>query len=1630
MSFQRGQLVEYFSGSKQAWFPGVVEDVDSNGGVKLNITPSHIPAAALPGKVRAVAPPATDKFVQGASVEYYSGSQGKWLPAVIADVRSDGAVRLNLGPAYLSADALKTKLKLASPPAASLGAPQSGYPDDRLAAVELPEVSEKDMELLKRKNALLNVIGNKGSQIVVVGDTSVGKSTTINFILGFPVCPENAKIGTRRPCIICQEYDPNADDITFEVRFNRFPSGSTIRPCVDVETVYQHVDDTNNPNKKEYFACATPDIREDQLFDDEPVYVTMRHVSFTHCLRLVDLPGLTSNCNRPEQIARQYIKPDKRDAHGNVVVLVMGKGNAKSLQWFHLAEMMARCSKVLVMQNFVAQSVDDISNNLEEIEKTFVEHGNSELASQLKIFCADYGRSKKSATWEPGDQQDWLQLSKEKNAGELTNIMRNHASRKSEALKNLRGLDVGARIRVGLQEPLKQLIEYQLRSLASEVDSLTNRARAEMATCQRDSAMLQERLYQLQSQSLWNAMLASVASHVSNFLESTVDITSIAMEYGSTSQAEWDNLLKTDKSGKVGNQFFWTGAKNVDQEVLNVLKQSSLNQHSSFAMSTKLLGLSSWLRLVDEFTAMLAFTPMKKIKNSTWRNKVGAVGGGMAATVNVADVIVECVVHENSSEDSAPIRRQLLLFKDRMIELLKRDLRLALESVGKDQSNPQELFELMGITDPGKMQEKRDALIGDMQQALIDSSIRLVEHTIGLQNDVPGDEYEGEIAPRRLADVCQEADRQGTVEWLLPFQKQFFNGQMPWKSIQWKKEDGDDAPPVEPAEEPAVEEAPADSMKWDSELLPDKGADLFANSKVALNASIYRLQTTRHDLNLKHSQDTESYELDAIRLLKAMQAQVASFWSTGKLDLIHTLYSEKAMRTHFMHMLDRSTSQLGATIDRDNASRMADEICANLAYLFEKTGGNEPQTLMEELGFAEERLKEEDANASLWNGGMSTSQYQECLRRAAEVDNVDQMRMPGNYVEKLAHSRSWDRVMDEFLFFVLQLPMRGVTKEEKELCWASTGTSSLASPQEVVEKLVMHRLKELGSRGGLQVKARMQQAWARDVGAALEYSKLQPLIEKLAHATEDLVANDEYKGAGLVDSCKSMIKDFMDDFLVHALKKVLDGLETTFDSLCPFDWSTLNGRLPLAELEDTGVPVKAADCYDASLLKELTVERISQGDKKSGETQVQCSAVLLLQSFHNLVGDKLSTLAAEASEQANRSPPDDNLAHPAVQALCLKVWKAMHCHAIDHCRPRLKRMLALIYERENILKMLMDAPGEKLKFTEMFKDVIEQNSMSLREMKAKIQSMEKVLSGEAVKQEISPEMEAEMKLKKAQKAAAEAAQEAQVANAKLDARMKSMARVKMQKNSLEVDADHFKTIGKKYFAMDNLLATNQLQLRRLEVSGCSGKVYVSCVVWWQKLEGWWGENVKDKMKREVSHRMLNHQFICRTSEKTLDAKSWVEFSDSSLQDGCDVSEDIGETFIPKLFPIHEHVLMIDCYRTIKHYVPLVHGPEKDEKVFSCCLPLAYALKDETKWWDMLENFDFQQAGDLPFALTVDGSARTFVFSKKIPDSIRFNASCSDKGRDYFKDVELTVEIGKLRDSLDSPIIDAQAEKFK
>eukprot|EP00439_Symbiodinium_sp_Y106_P084435 s1288_g25.t1 len=186
----------------------------------------------------------------------------------------------------------------------------------------------EQLSKLQDRNKLLDILENQGQQIVVVGDTSSGKSTTINFLLGYPFNFVAQGIGTRRPCVMTLTPDPDREKVLFRTKFqkNDFTREEDFTSLADVANLVRNVNDPRA--HPEWFDCLNPDrelfrgqmppmIRPDDAFDETPVQLFHKDIDCP--MRLVDVPGLSRGNRLTTKIALSFIKPD------NAVILVIGK---------------------------------------------------------------------------------------------------------------------------------------------------------------------------------------------------------------------------------------------------------------------------------------------------------------------------------------------------------------------------------------------------------------------------------------------------------------------------------------------------------------------------------------------------------------------------------------------------------------------------------------------------------------------------------------------------------------------------------------------------------------------------------------------------------------------------------------------------------------------------------------------------------------------------------------------------------------------------------------------------------------------------------------------------------------------------------------------------------------------------------------------------------------------------------------------------------------------------------------------------------------------------------------------------------------------------------------------------------
>merc|ERR1719293_469590 len=105
-----------------------------------------------------------------------------------------------------------------------------------------------------------------------------------------------------------------------------------------------------------------------------------------------------------------------------------------------------------------------------------------------------------------------------------------------------------------------------------------------------------------------------------------------------------------------------------------------LQTHAGFESDTKLLCLRSWIRLLDEFTGVLAFAPMNTIREENRANIMDRVQLGISGKKDGAVGLLQLVCDANKTSGGLePVRWPLRLFKQRLLKLIHRDIGYALQ---------------------------------------------------------------------------------------------------------------------------------------------------------------------------------------------------------------------------------------------------------------------------------------------------------------------------------------------------------------------------------------------------------------------------------------------------------------------------------------------------------------------------------------------------------------------------------------------------------------------------------------------------------------------------------------------------------------------------------------------------------------------------------------------------------------------------------------------------------------------------------------------------------------------------------------------------------------------------------------
>eukprot|EP00928_Gymnodinium_smaydae_P037353 TRINITY_DN2594_c0_g1_i1.p1 TRINITY_DN2594_c0_g1~~TRINITY_DN2594_c0_g1_i1.p1 ORF type:complete len:1500 (+),score=432.19 TRINITY_DN2594_c0_g1_i1:106-4605(+) len=1446
----------------------------------------------------------------------------------------------------------------------------------------LPERSESELQQLNQKNALLDVLDSSaGQQIVVVGDTSVGKSSMINFMLGYPINFESAQIGTRRPCIISQVCDPEREDVVFEVKFCK--SGDKkefVTPAMgSIKDFNAQVNDPSFEDGK-YFPClkAKPELNQPPsypgAFDDEPVYVQMRHKDFRDGLRLIDLPGLTRRHAMPMEIARKFIQPN------NIVILILGRDNRENAGWVDLVELMTQCSQVIFIQNFAGDQMRSgmVPDNYRFIKNKMAEK-NPQLASKVKLYCMDIGRPKTQQNvdqglWKEGeDQEDWLAFP------DVHDRMWQYAKKMGDKLyadyPKVLAMDG---IEAGLGPILCQLSEFQFADMTVQLAKLKTQVADIIAYNEKKLLKLHQDLADLNDPAEWQSVLSSTAKTVTDYLDTTIALPTDeeTRELGDVDRELRAALATTNQEVESFSQACWH-SEEIDKKIREVLAQTT-----SFELDTKMCCLRSWFRLLDEFTAMLVFSPMELINETTMRDAFNRIGtGSYTTTQNKFDQLVSLVC--GVCKPTEIIRRLLTHFKDRMLYLMSRDIKKAMLIVREDHEEVIGEFLRKVELDASKNSADRKNLCDKIEEALLQHANQCMEEVIeGRQKELNGDVYveEGSGLKVRTDENTMHA---GELHWLLPFKPFLLNGQIPWKDLRLDPSQvpaGMTQRPVEEVDEETPEGGALDALL--GEINPDEKT---TNAMNFVNLKMYKYTTTQCDITLQTNANRVMYNLEVMKLLKAMQAEVSNFWASKRSRFIQSV---KAAGGDFQEKLK---SYAESKIKKDWAEDpMANRQPANymdeviLPALDDFRRGTEHYFDKEKYPENNDRRKTfdeiKDSGRPLWPGFASLEQYSSYM--AAQVTDMNdggiEDQFPSSMNEPMLLDRAWKRLTEEFIYVLQQLNMRPVTDSELAMARASSGSTVQANPEEITQKLALHRIQMLGQSAGDVFRKRFMYLFKRDANRGLERTvqRHQSGQSGPSRRTVDITAVN-IQGKPL----QTWMSEMYEQFALEKVNELLQSLEEKFLELVPFEFTLLNGRLPLAT-----IPMQqrhyslqsqpgAANSQFSVLRTDIAPEDLAQ----LWTMPLRASWPEIANALFVLDSDKGLHLSPEANSKAcnvlqdlgsslltnmiNVSGDNDRPANGyccwSFQLTALRVYKAMFVNAVEECRPKLKKKMAEVYQEISLRRVLQNS----LKYKGVYDGVRGDKDRELVELKARQGMLMEALRRVETNQLSSAVTVDDKEHLRVMELKAEKAAEKETRRRAMLAALGWKNKVQgRKKDEVKTQFDLLRSSLDRYFALDEMTEDKLIKIDCIELRDFQHpkeRVFYHGYIFRQT--GWDGKEVEFVKPPD---QVLPHMRLFET--KGIDVMCGFRATDKDLNPQLvnDTYKPYATFEIPKLWPLQEYWLGIQT---------VMIGKSQPTELFDVCIPLAYVLKENDKaLFEKVGQFSIDAREPVPFDMRASG----------------------------------------------------------
>lgn len=1481
---------------------------------------------------------------------------------------------------------------------------------------QLMQITADQEKKIAKKNLLVNAMGTEGQQIVVVGDTSTGKSTTINFLLGYPINFEAAGIGTRRPCVIAQEMDPSAEEVVYKIYFPK-PKNPFNEVTSEMSRVVQCVTAANDPNQHPYYFKQLeddPSIRKfDGIFDFQPIFITMKHKDFKTGLRLIDLPGLVRGHDTPLELAKTYIKP------GNVVILVLGVNTPANCAFPELAANMVQAEEVLFVQNFATEAITDgkAEQNFRALKDKYEEIGlkdkrATDILSTLKFYMLDVGVPKtdkfvENGRWKAGiGQENWTELADTAGADEVQQAMRGHAEKQALRLRTdypsfFNGPEFSNGFGAGVIEILNKVITFSFDSIDTKIQDYRKRCQEMLDEEKAKYDALVDKCKDLDHPKEWEEVLNKAALTVSEFLDTTI---AIPTDDADGSLRDVVTCLKTvDQEINLPDDFeakteleFGQHRKNWFNDTVDKQVYETIKVHAYFEKDNELACLRSWFRVLDELVAFLAFLPMPFIKNSAKLQRQANIDSSKASDrTNMIQAMVELVAATDgkitNGRFTAGIRSLILQFARRIIRLAQRDLKNGVSMFRQDKHFAITKFlELMG----DNTEDARKTLCDKIEDIILTHMVETFTTTIAgsWEYDENGEIVKkfGEARKKAQSGICVIDPGTSYLWWLLPFKGHYFNGQIPWADLRLSADfDCENKKDLKQAI-PSGEDPLLDTEISDGVCL---------NASSCINLKMYQLATEMYDIDMGIRDPAILYSAEVMKLLKAMQGEVASFWNSSKIRMLQITKDQAAITSYFTNELKEELKANGMVIELQNFEDWSkpfldkeEAIESIVLSLGDNTRGEEfGKTTKQEIEEAASELARRDRELArslpteelAWPG-LTNQQYMSLLDTEVKEQASHRDAFPASSAYAYYGDISYRRLCDEFAYVILQLSMKEVSDSELAMAKASRGAQIVESPQEIITKLVCHRLQSIGQSSTIIFK----------------YRFLFIYMRVIAEGTKDFMEKKRKSKplpkVGDMDGHEWIKKKFS-DYCEKVLDDMRGKIAEKFDELTPFDWTTLNGRFPFGRPgpicpsmffkrkfaggrevveKETDVQAKKTvhEMYDQPLRQQWLGPNAA-GDPndpdKSGEPKFlvekdteNAGRITLDESTNKVCFETLDDSRVDMEiqfameDKSGQAPgnPEDKWAGGVFHEMALRVHKSMVASAIDFCKPKLKNMMSQVYKEESLRECLQRSP--KLKYKDMYGELVRKIRQECGEADARRKELQETLDILDDKVSATPTAENMAAIAAAQqrKAAQQQAKAAEMAAQKKRLEEEAASATTNIAELESMNAKH-KAELKRYVANELLsswsLSIHELELSKLPSPGEDSQIVIQGFYF--QAPGWNGRDIK-KVTPPKTSEVFPYQWLFCTDPKPMEPGKNMTWS---------VDDFYGKTMsglsglnIPALFPVQEHFVAIEVKAYIAGKKSGFFGKtsEAEEKsLFTVCIPLAYALMDKTNEFQNLES---------------------------------------------------------------------------